>query len=138
MARPERFERPTLWFVARYSIQLSYGRAVRAAHYTGEGVECKPLALSGEAAGLKTTIRMPRYPECWQSCGSCASGDVFILELLVAIGDVIARDDNILTLETGKVALDIPSPRAGRVVAIHVAAGDTVDEGAPLVTLEVD
>ena len=28
MVRPERFERPTLWFVARYSIQLSYGRTV--------------------------------------------------------------------------------------------------------------
>ena len=82
-------------------------------------------------------IRMPKYPECWQSCGSCASGDVFILELLVKPGDLIARDDNLLTLETGKVALDIPSPHAGRVLAIHVTAGDTVDEGAPLVTLEV-
>ena len=41
LARPERFERPTLWVVARYSIQLSYGRAVRAAHYTDGGVECK-------------------------------------------------------------------------------------------------
>ena len=29
MARPERFERPTAWFVARYSIQLSYGRVIR-------------------------------------------------------------------------------------------------------------
>ncbi len=29
MAHPERFERPTLWFVARYSIQLSYGCAVK-------------------------------------------------------------------------------------------------------------
>ncbi len=29
LARPERFERPTLWFVARYSIQLSYGRAAK-------------------------------------------------------------------------------------------------------------
>lgn len=82
-------------------------------------------------------IRMPKYPECWQSCGSCASGDVFILEMLVNPGDLIARDDNLLTLETGKVALDIPSPQAGRVLAIHVTAGDTVDEGAPLVTLEV-
>jgi biotin carboxyl carrier protein len=35
------------------------------------------------------------------------------------------------------VALDIPSHQAGRVLAIHVTAGDTVDEGAPLVTLEV-
>ncbi len=81
-------------------------------------------------------VRMPKYPECWQSCGSCASGDVFVLELLVKVGDVIARDDNILTLETGKVALDIPSPAAGRVVAIHVTEGDTVAEGALLASLE--
>ena len=79
---------------------------------------------------------MPKYPECWQSCGSCANGRVFILELLVKIGDVIERDDNILTLETGKVSLDIPSPRAGRVLALHVTEGDTVDEGALLATLE--
>lgn len=82
------------------------------------------------------SVRMPKYPECWQSCGSCASGNVFILELLVKIGDVVERDDNLLSLETGKVALDIPSPHAGRVVAIHVTEGDTVDEGALLVTLE--
>lgn len=81
-------------------------------------------------------VRMPKYPECWESCGSCASGDLFILELLVRIGDQIDRDDNILTLETGKVALDIPSPYAGKVIAIHVTEGDTVDEGALLVTLE--
>ena len=61
---------------------------------------------------------------------------MFILELLVAVGDQVERDDNILTLETGKVALDIPSPQAGRVVKIHVTEGDTVAEGALLVTLE--
>ena len=84
------------------------------------------------------SVRMPKYPECWHSCGSCASGDVFILEPLVAVGDVVARDDNILTLETGKVALDIPTPVAGRVVEIHVTVGDTVDEGAPLISVEMD
>ncbi|MBP5986819.1 MAG: biotin/lipoyl-binding protein [Azonexus sp.] len=81
-------------------------------------------------------VRMPKYPECWSSCGSCASGNVFILELLVKAGDIVARDDNILTLETGKVALDIPTPHAGRVIEIHVTEGDTVAEGALLVTLE--
>ncbi|AXS79988.1 biotin/lipoyl-binding protein [Dechloromonas sp. HYN0024] len=81
-------------------------------------------------------VRMPKYPECWSSCGSCASGDIFILELLVTVGEMVQRDDNILTLETGKVALDIPSPHAGRVVQIHVTEGDTVDEGGLLVTLE--
>ena len=37
MARPERFELPTAWFVARYSIQLSYGRIVRFAGQSREG-----------------------------------------------------------------------------------------------------
>jgi len=81
-------------------------------------------------------VRMPKYPECWESCGSCASGDVFILELQVKVGDELQCDDTVLTLETGKIALDIPTPYAGKVVAIHVTEGDTVDEGALLVTLE--
>jgi len=81
-------------------------------------------------------VRMPKYPECWSSCGSCASGNVFILELLVKPGDIVARDDIILTLETGKVALDIPTPHTGRVIEIHVTEGDTVAEGALLATLE--
>ena len=81
-------------------------------------------------------VKMPKYPECWSSCGSCASGDVFVLEVLVAVGDQLARDDNILTLETGKVSLDIPTPYAGTVRAVHVGVGDILDEGAPLLTLE--
>jgi len=85
--------------------------------------------------GLRT-VHMPKYPECWESCGSCASGDVFILEVLVAPGEQMRHDDTILTLETGKVALDIPTPWAGRVVEVHVCAGDHVGEGAPLITLD--
>ena len=81
-------------------------------------------------------VRMPTYPECWQSCGSCASGAVFILELLVKVGDVIARDDNLLTLETGKVALDIPSPQTGKVLEVFVAEGEAVAEGQLLMTIE--
>ena len=77
-------------------------------------------------------VRMPKYPECWSSCGSCASGNVFILELLVKAGDLVARDDNILTLETGKVALDIPTPYAGRVID---SASNERHAGLPLADL---
>lgn len=83
-------------------------------------------------------IRMPRFPECWESCGNCGSGEVFILEMLVAVGERVARDDNLLTLETGKVALDIPSPCAGEIVALHVGIGDYVKEGALLATVSLD
>lgn len=81
-------------------------------------------------------IRIPIYPECWETCGSCAQGDVVIEEVLVKPGDVIHADDNVIILETGKVALDIPSPHAGRVVEVMVAAGDEVAEGALILTLE--
>ncbi|HET7776410.1 MAG TPA: biotin/lipoyl-containing protein [Azospira sp.] len=81
-------------------------------------------------------VRMPKYPECWESCGNCAQGDVFVLELLVKTGDILERDDNILTLETGKVALDIPSPYAGTVVDVFVTEGDILAEGALLLTLD--
>jgi pyruvate/2-oxoglutarate dehydrogenase complex dihydrolipoamide acyltransferase (E2) component len=81
-------------------------------------------------------VRMPKYPDCWETCGSCASGEVVVLELLVKSGDMIGFDENILTLETGKVALDIPSPHAGRVVEVLVAEGDAVAEGQLLMTIE--
>jgi len=80
-------------------------------------------------------IRMPKFPECWESCGNCAQGTVFVLEVLVAPGDRIACDDTILILETGKVALDIPSPWAGTVQEVRIAEGDTVSEGGVLMTL---
>jgi pyruvate/2-oxoglutarate dehydrogenase complex dihydrolipoamide acyltransferase (E2) component len=79
---------------------------------------------------------MPKYPDCWETCGSCGSGEVVILEILVKPGDQISFDDTILTLETGKVALDIPSPRVGRVVEVCVSAGEAVAEGQLLMTIE--
>lgn len=83
-------------------------------------------------------VRIPKFPECWESCGNCGSGEVVIDDVLVLPGDVVERDDNLIVLETGKVALDIPTPSAGRVVELLVAAGDTVSEGQVILTLEVD
>jgi len=82
-------------------------------------------------------VKMPRYPECWESCGNCGSGDVFVLEVLVQPGETIRADDGLITLETGKVALDIPSPYAGRIIELRVAEGEHVAEGAVIATIEV-
>lgn len=81
-------------------------------------------------------VHMPKYPDCWETCGSCGSGEVVILEVMVQPGDSVGFDDTILTLETGKVALDIPSPRAGRVVEVSVRTGEKVAEGQLLMTIE--
>lgn len=81
-------------------------------------------------------VCMPKYPDCWETCGNCGSGKVVIDTLLVRPGDEIGCDDTILVLETGKVALDIPSPHAGRVIEVFVVEGEAVAEGQRLISLE--
>ena len=80
-------------------------------------------------------VCMPAYPECWATCGSCASRGVFINAIQVQPGDTLRRDDPILTLETNKVDLDIPSPCAGQVLEVHVCLGDAASPVTPLITL---
>jgi pyruvate/2-oxoglutarate dehydrogenase complex dihydrolipoamide acyltransferase (E2) component len=82
-------------------------------------------------------VRIPNYPECWESCGNCGSGEVAVDDVLVLPGDRVARDDTLIVLETGKVAIDIPAPNSGRIVELHMAAGDRVAEGQLILTLEI-
>jgi pyruvate dehydrogenase E2 component (dihydrolipoamide acetyltransferase) len=83
-------------------------------------------------------VRIPKFPECWDSCGNCGGGEVIVDDVLVLPGSTVDYDDTLIVLETGKVALDIPTPSAGRVVALHIAAGDAVVEGQVILTLEID
>src|SRR5688572_27386830 len=62
------------------------------------------------------------------------TGDV--LELLVKEGDIVAKDQGIIELETGKATLQVPSSAAGKVSKIHVHAGQTIPPGTLLLTLE--
>lgn len=81
-------------------------------------------------------LRMPKYPECWESCGSCASGEIFVQSVLVSPGDTVSRDDTVIVLETGKVALDIPCPWDGVVTEVFVEDNDPIDEGEMILTIE--
>lgn len=83
-------------------------------------------------------VRLPKFPECWESCGNCGSGEVSIDDICVVPGDRVARDDTILVLETGKVALDIPAPDSGTVVALFVGPGDRVTEHQIVMQLDAE
>ncbi|MBA3031882.1 MAG: dihydrolipoamide acyltransferase [Gammaproteobacteria bacterium] len=85
---------------------------------------------------MAVEVRLPRFPECWESCGNCGQSDVLVLEVHVKPGDILRHDDNLITLETGKVALDIGSPHAGCIVEVFVSEGDTVSENALIATIE--
>ncbi len=62
------------------------------------------------------------------------SGDV--LDVLVSEGDVVSEDQPLCEIETDKATVPIPSSHAGKVLKVHVTAGDSVPVGGLLVTLE--
>ncbi|MDH3510089.1 MAG: dihydrolipoyl dehydrogenase [Gammaproteobacteria bacterium] len=64
--------------------------------------------------------------------------EVEIIEVHVAAGDTVAAEDPLITLESDKAAMELPSPSAGKVAEVLVAVGDKVSEGSLIVKLEVE
>jgi pyruvate dehydrogenase E2 component (dihydrolipoamide acetyltransferase) len=64
--------------------------------------------------------------------------DVPVIEVLVAKGDTIAPEDPIVTLESDKASMDVPSPVAGVVENVEVSVGDIVSAGSLLLTVAAD
>ena len=63
-------------------------------------------------------------------------GEVDVIEILVAVGDVIEAEDGLITLETDKATMDVPSPHAGKVTEVFINNGDKVKEGSLVIKLE--
>jgi dihydrolipoamide dehydrogenase len=64
--------------------------------------------------------------------------DVDVIEVHVKAGDVIAAEDSLITLETEKAAMDVPSPAAGRVEEMLINMGDKVSEGSLILKLAAE
>ena len=64
--------------------------------------------------------------------------DVPVIEIHVAPGDVVNGEDPLVTLESDKATMDVPSPVAGTVRELQVKLGDLVSRGAPLLILDTD
>src|SRR5512143_2631016 len=62
--------------------------------------------------------------------------DVPVIEVFVKAGDAVGKEDPLVTLESDKATMDVPSPDAGTVRDVKVKVGDKVSEGSVLLTLE--
>jgi dihydrolipoamide dehydrogenase len=62
--------------------------------------------------------------------------DVPVIEVLVKEGDEVAVEDPLITLESDKASMDVPSPQAGKVAELKVSVGDTVSAGSLVLVLE--
>ncbi|MGB1201048.1 dihydrolipoyllysine-residue acetyltransferase [Cognaticolwellia aestuarii] len=63
-------------------------------------------------------------------------GEVDVIDVLVAVGDVIEAEDGLITLETDKATMDVPSSHAGTVKEVFISTGDKVKQGSIVIKLE--
>lgn len=63
--------------------------------------------------------------------------DVDVIEVMVAVGDTIEADQSLITLETEKASMEVPSSHGGVVTAIKVKVGDKVSQGSDILELRV-
>jgi pyruvate/2-oxoglutarate dehydrogenase complex dihydrolipoamide acyltransferase (E2) component len=64
--------------------------------------------------------------------------DVEVIEVLVAVGDTIEAGQSLITVESDKASMEIPSPGAGVVKALKVKVGDKVSQGSIVLELSTD
>ncbi|AOK29288.1 dihydrolipoyllysine-residue acetyltransferase [Burkholderia singularis] len=84
-------------------------------------------AASAPAAGGTVEVKVPDIGDY---------KDVPVIEIAVKVGDTVEKEQSLVTLESDKATMDVPSPAAGVVKAISVKVGDTVSEGTLIVVLE--
>jgi dihydrolipoamide dehydrogenase len=83
----------------------------------------------GSSAGVYETIEV-KVPDIGDFT------DVPVIEVHVAEGAVVKAEDPLLSLESDKATMDVPSPAAGTVVGLRIKVGDRVSEGSLILTLQ--
>ena len=86
-----------------------------------------PVAAPAAASGGLVEVKVPDIGDY---------SDVPVIEIHVKVGDTVAVEDSLVTLESDKATMDVPSSAAGVVKEIKVAMGDKISEGSVVVILE--
>ena len=86
--------------------------------------------MADTSTKLSTGIKQILVPDIGDYKG------VSVIEVMVKVGDTISEEDTLLTLETDKAAMDVPSPFGGVVKELHVEIGDKVSQGSLILVLE--
>lgn len=87
------------------------------------------LATPQPVGGGRQTLEVPDLGDF---------SDVDVIEVLVSAGSKVGIDDPLLTLETDKATMDVPSTAAGTVESVLVSVGDKVSAGTPIVIIDAE
>ncbi|MGO2008325.1 MAG: dihydrolipoyllysine-residue acetyltransferase, partial [Vreelandella alkaliphila] len=92
--------------------------------------EDAPAPAAKKASGGKQTVDI-KVPDLG------GSDSVEIIEVAISAGDEVNAEDTLITLESDKASMDVPSPHGGKIVALTVKEGDTVSEGDVIGQMEI-
>ncbi|MGP5191978.1 biotin/lipoyl-containing protein, partial [Vreelandella alkaliphila] len=92
--------------------------------------EQAPTPAAKKASGGKQTVDI-KVPDLG------GSDSVEIIEVAVSAGDEVNAEDTLITLESDKASMDVPSPHGGKIVALTVKEGDSVSEGDVIGQMEI-
>ena len=62
---------------------------------------------------------------------------VEVIDVIVKIGDTIKKEDSLITVESDKASMDIPSTHEGKVTAINLKVGDKIKQGSNILVIEL-
>ncbi len=66
------------------------------------------------------------------------SHDVPVIEILVKVGDIVTKDQSLVTLESDKATMDVPASQGGTIVEIKVKVGDALNDGSVIALIEAE
>lgn len=106
-----------------------------AAEASAPAAEAAPAPAAAQAAEAPAPAADEEIEVTVPDIGDAS--DVDVIEVLVSEGDTVAVEDGLITLETDKATMDVPSPKAGVVTKLLVNTGDKVSMGSKVCILKV-
>ena len=88
----------------------------------------EPAAAAGNSAETERTEISVKVPDV-------GSDEVTVIEVMVQAGDTVDSEQSLVTLESDKASMDLPSPSAGTILSVDVEVGSTVSEGHQIAVL---
>ncbi|MDO6653483.1 dihydrolipoyllysine-residue acetyltransferase [Colwellia sp. 1_MG-2023] len=124
---------------------------MESAESEGTEAESEPAPAAEEASAPEAPAQDPAAEEApvAAATSSAASeiidiavpdigedGEVDVIDVLVSVGDVVEAEDGLITVETDKATMDVPSTHAGTVKEVYISNGDKVKQGSLVIKLE--
>ncbi|MDO6489493.1 dihydrolipoyllysine-residue acetyltransferase [Colwellia sp. 6_MG-2023] len=124
---------------------------MESAESEGTEAESEPAPAAEEASAPEAPAQEPAAEEApvAAATSSAASeiidiavpdigedGEVDVIDVLVSVGDVVEAEDGLITVETDKATMDVPSTHSGTVKEVYISNGDKVKQGSLVIKLE--